>query len=657
MGTRPDIFDQDALIERLLAGFRERRRPVVFLLGSPLTMPFRSGGQGVAGVPEMIRNVEKALQKQLADDSSINKYQRAFLELNAYRGPDAVNELVRRSVLSACSTEEKQLLQQAKNGDQDACRRLENATECWALSPGVDYLGRIAATFTDHFGRTVLTTNFDPLISISVKRHGGACWRTTLHGDGRLGQSVGVGCHIVHTHGYWYGTDTLHTPFQLTAERPRLKSSLARLFKNTTLVAVAYGGWEDVFTLTLADLIADEGAFPEVLWAFYQKDFSQIEKQYSHLIERLRPGLGRYRVTFYGGIDCHIFFPNLWNALQSRNKSKEARRSNAVEIPHTKPRSASPFVVGPVIENDSSFFGRYQEREFLRDALTHGHSVQILGERRMGKSSLLRWIERHAHEWQRHPVAYVNAQGLGGRSPTQLVLAVARSLNDSGAVEDLSIRHAEAADTRAAEQALLSLLPCVLLLDEASVLAESGHLFDLDFLNFLRDLGQRRQLIWISSSHRDLRTLFEWTGLASSFLNDSQFVWLGNLESDAADQLLRQGLTDEDAARVIEKTGLFPYGMQWVADAVWRGLDLERAFSTFTRTLLPIFQGWIRHRTDEELDILRKCTNRLNKDKLSENAKMLVWELLDFGLIVEDGDSFIISGDAWRATVSNADAE
>ena len=58
----------------------------------------------------------------------------------------------------------------------------------------------------------MLTTNFDPLIGVSISAAGGTSFRTILHRDGNISLTEGDGSHIVYLHGYWFGSDTLHTP-------------------------------------------------------------------------------------------------------------------------------------------------------------------------------------------------------------------------------------------------------------------------------------------------------------------------------------------------------------------------------------------------------------------------------------------------------------
>src|SRR5437667_239493 len=70
----------------------------------------------------------------------------------------------------------------------------------------------------------VLTTNFDPLIEVALRRAGGSPVRTVLEIDGRFDLThVDIGQHIVHLHGYWSDGDTLHTPDQLERPRPLLR--------------------------------------------------------------------------------------------------------------------------------------------------------------------------------------------------------------------------------------------------------------------------------------------------------------------------------------------------------------------------------------------------------------------------------------------------
>ncbi len=156
-------------------------------------------------------------------------------------------------------------------------------------------------------------------------------YKTVLHSDGNLGQTEASGCHVVHLHGFWLGTDTLHTARQLGQPRPHLKDSLRSLLRNKLVVVCAYGGWDDVFTEALMDVVRDVNAYPEVIWTFHSATSNPADS----LIEQLEAGINRARVNLYAGIDCNLFFPRLydrWPTLQPRYAAPPQSQSNPVHV-------------------------------------------------------------------------------------------------------------------------------------------------------------------------------------------------------------------------------------------------------------------------------------------------------------------------------------
>ena len=217
----------EALLERIATAERE----VVFLVGAPLTAPARGSPLGVPGVAAMVERIKalfqgrpgplRALEQKLEADP--NRYQAAFRHVLDFRGPDAANAIIRDAVLEARvpgARVDRAVAHEA------GWVQLENDLDGWHYPPAVEALGRLVAAHPRRFGGTVLTTNFDPLVELSVRRARGRAFSTVLHGDGSLEQSRGEGCHVVHVHGYWHGMDTLHAPTQLGQDRPQLRASL-----------------------------------------------------------------------------------------------------------------------------------------------------------------------------------------------------------------------------------------------------------------------------------------------------------------------------------------------------------------------------------------------------------------------------------------------
>ena len=308
-----EFHDESALLDRLSTGLTRRPQEVIFLVGAPLSSPLSTGLPGVPdvnGMIDLIRSefsvdpAERAALEQELSRSGKRIYQAAFSFLQGRRGQQTANEVVSRAVLAAREPSAK--LPAIDFTDltaaENACRTLEADLSGWHLNPGTRALGELLAHSPSRFGKTLLTTNFDPLFEIAVQRAGGPFYRTVLHADGNLGQTEAPGLHIVHLHGLWLGADTLHTARQLGQPRPHLKDFLRSLLRNKLVVACAYGGWDDVFTEALMDVVRDVNAYPEVIWTFH----AGAPVPGDSLIAQLEPGINRGRVNLYAGIDCNL---------------------------------------------------------------------------------------------------------------------------------------------------------------------------------------------------------------------------------------------------------------------------------------------------------------------------------------------------------------
>jgi tetratricopeptide (TPR) repeat protein len=336
------FYDEAALLERLSRGLKKHSQEVIFLVGAPLSAPVAHGGPGVPGVEGVIDLIRSEFEDDLAQSSALSQtlqsagvrqYQAAFEFLQGRRGQQIANAIIRKAVVSArlpgIGFAETQV--EGQTATDDACRLMEYDTEGWFLSPGTENLGKLAANYPGRFGKSILTTNFDPLVEVALRRAGGAYFRTTLHSDGNVSQTEGTGCHVIHLHGYWYGSDTLHTGRQLTQSRPRLRDSLGQLLRNKLVVVCAYGAWDDAFTEALIDVVRDDTAYPEIIWTFHL-DVPDVGEQLS---VRLEPGIDRGRVNLYAGIDCHTLFPKLyqaWLRLEPECPTSVVGRSNPVRV-------------------------------------------------------------------------------------------------------------------------------------------------------------------------------------------------------------------------------------------------------------------------------------------------------------------------------------
>ncbi|MFC5741588.1 SIR2 family protein [Dyella tabacisoli] len=329
----PHFHDMEVLLERIVHASRE----IVFFFGSALSFPEAPDAPGVPSVSGVLDLVEKALRDSPQAFTPVHQaqepsdaYQIAFAQLQAFRGQDAANDVIRQAVIRARKPPASHSTKvEAPNWkDPELGKALDADLAGWYLRPSLKALGQLLANHPGRLGRTVLTTNFDPLIQVAVQTAGGGYSRTMLHADGTLGQTEGSGVQIVHLHGFWHGTDTLHVPAQIAQPRPNLKRSLERLLQNRTLVIMGSGGWDDIFMSSLSDLITDNELNPDILWAFHESGELEISHKYSRVLAKLGPAVARARAQFFAGIDLHEFFPHLLDRLKTSSDTDAQRHIN-----------------------------------------------------------------------------------------------------------------------------------------------------------------------------------------------------------------------------------------------------------------------------------------------------------------------------------------
>lgn len=395
------FYDKEALLDRLTDGVQNSGKKVVFVTGSPMTAPCGENVLGVANVQSVVELIREqfsakqsrleALDRELA--TSTNRYQSAFKFLTGGRGQDAANRIVKQAVCGALTPSNDRDWKEVictLSDEQLIC--LEKDANRWHLSPGVDALGQLISEFPETFGKALITSNFDPLIEIAINRHGGLAWRTSLSVDGPLDISAASGCQVIHIHGYWHGSDTLHTGEQLLNGRPTLKNSLLSLLEDKIVVVLAYGGWPDIFTGALNGLVNNNTLFPEILWATYE-----IQPEISdYLYGSLSSGINRNRVTFYEGIDCHSFMPDLlaaWKAsnAESKNAYKNELSKNNSDSHIAQKEDKERLFRMPVLECDRPpsidiWVGRDAELRSLE--ISNAKVVAICGIGGQGKSFL-----------------------------------------------------------------------------------------------------------------------------------------------------------------------------------------------------------------------------------------------------------------------------
>jgi tetratricopeptide (TPR) repeat protein len=319
------------LIKRLARAASERRK-ICFLVGSGLSMQV-NGQNGVPTALQIVGLVKTRLESDEIEDleneiavTQIHPYQQAMQYLLTTNGPDVVNRVVQEAVLQAHLNPPA-----IASLTDDLCGQLELDLSNWCIPRGLESLARILANAPNQ-SNAILTTNFDPLIEIALRKAGADATPVPLSNDGAFGAVGNPSAKaVIHLHGYWYGQDTLHTPDQITRDRPQLEGALRRLLANSMLVVIGYGGWSDVFTRTLVRLAAEVNESMETLWCFYEKDSATITNNHSALLASFGSALGK-RIIPYAGIDCNVVLPELEASITPQLPSRESVETNSVVV-------------------------------------------------------------------------------------------------------------------------------------------------------------------------------------------------------------------------------------------------------------------------------------------------------------------------------------
>ncbi len=385
------LFKRNDLVSRINYAISQNIK-ITLIVGAPISFDYQAK-RGVADVPRLIEHIKDgfandpsaldALKKTLEKADS-NPYQAAFEFVLGVRGARYANLLIRQSVLKAYSGSELQ-----ENGDF-------GESVNWYMPPAIDAIGRMLGQRPELFGNRIITTNFDPLIEMGIRNAGGISYSTFFHRDGNPAATEANGVNVIHLHGFWRGSDTLHTPTQLRQHRPQLQSYLSELFRTTLVVVMAYGGWDDVVGTAIEDVMMDDASEHEFLWAFKTDDFCHLEIAEAKLLSRLRPGMERGRVQLYGGVDCHEVFPMLADTLvptpaavvEHKQKGlidikvamspREKELGGYVGIPRERLVDATPRI--------DDFVGR--ESEIAKLKATHAPVICLTGFGGLGKSAL-----------------------------------------------------------------------------------------------------------------------------------------------------------------------------------------------------------------------------------------------------------------------------
>lgn len=262
--------------------------------------------------------------------------------------------------------------------------------------------------------------------------------------------------------------------------------------------------------------------------------------------------------------------------------------SSVVSKPDSKFRN--PFITGHPILRAEDFFGREQPIRYVMARLTTRQSVSIVGERRIGKTSLLHRLLQLAKEkfGPECRTAFVDLLQPIARTQTGLLREIQRQLgvsdpedNLTGFAENLAQLH------QAGFRSLVAL-------DEIDLFVRLPGEFNQDFCEALRAIASAEQLSLLAASRIPLKTLHEQGALVSPLYNIMGTQKLGVFAANEARAFVEQPrpgvcFTAEQVENILDKADDHPLRLQILCwhlaqanadgrddwDAVWEEADYE----------------------------------------------------------------------------------
>lgn len=255
------------------------------------------------------------------------------------------------------------------------------------------------------------------------------------------------------------------------------------------------------------------------------------------------------------------------------------------------PLPSCPFVAGPKIEDPRLFVGRREELAAIawRMTGTQPVSINVVGERRIGKSSLLyhfsrTWRDR-VKDTSRYKVIYFSLQDSHFQTCAGFYRAISGRL-----MEHAEARGPHAEDGDAFSENLdglkrSGLLP-VVCLDEFEMLLKCNSEFTDTFYDHLRSLMDKNALMLVVASLKPLDVYRREKRMTSSFFNLGHTLHLNEMTDAEADDLARlpastvtgtrAALSDECQALARKWGGLHPFMLQLAAAFLCQAQENEK---------------------------------------------------------------------------------
>jgi len=256
----------------------------------------------------------------------------------------------------------------------------------------------------------------------------------------------------------------------------------------------------------------------------------------------------------------------------------ELGTSVMITAPVTPRRSRNPYLNRVMVKHRDDFFGRSLEIKRIAARLnaTPPGSISIVGDRRIGKSSLLNYVYNRQNrstileEPERTVMVFLDLQeekGMSMESFVKILLGIANyELRGRLDVSDCALNLDGIKDM--VQRLHGAGYHLAILLDEFEGVTTNPN-FNLEFFSFLRFLANHYNVSYLTSSARDLQELCHTKEISDSpFFNIFSTMRLSFFQQHEAEALIRvpseraERPLEPYTAEILEMSGLFPFFIQ-----------------------------------------------------------------------------------------------
>ncbi|MEL4894128.1 trypsin-like peptidase domain-containing protein [Crocosphaera sp. Alani8] len=278
-----------------------------------------------------------------------------------------------------------------------------------------------------------------------------------------------------------------------------------------------------------------------------------------------------------------------------------------------KPKDINPFTFGPPVSPES-FYGRRKAILDLKNRIgaVSPQCINIVGLRRNGKTSLLRYIDERREEFfqpkQQPLIISLDLTNEKFHTPEGILEGVRRGIKKQKGEEPWP--REDNNDPFEIEDRLQLLVDkgdrLIVMLDEFEAISRRLEQFQ-DWGEDWRSKACAGLLTMVIASKRPVSELYKTLSLTSPFGNIFSTTILGALEEEAWHNLVENGFNSDIAplSWIDELAGGLPYYVQMAASLWWQYGDDEQAKKEFIFQATPRFEELWQDLTEVERHALR----------------------------------------------------